>query len=299
MSRTQPTPNFFESKVLPRLKYIIPGLALGLFGLVTACQSYTIVEGGTSSIVKRLGTIQPDALGEGIHFTVPYITSLAHINMRVQKSDVQASAGTADLQRVTISVVVTYSLNPGQIVAIYRKIGSEEAVASNIIAPANQEVIKAASAKLKAEELLTKREQFKADVLEDLSARLAKEGILVQDVSIAGIDFSDEFDKAIEQKQIAQQAAQQAKYLAEKATNEAAAVVEQAKGQATAELEKARGDAASTLERAKAQAKAQELLRTTLTKEVLELKAIERWDGALPTYSAGGAVPFVQIPTGK
>lgn len=299
MSRSQPEPSFLESKILPRLKYIIPGVALGLFGLVTACQSYTIVEGGTRGIVKRLGTIQPESLGEGIHLTVPFITTVSRVNMRVQKSDVSASAGTKDLQRVTVLMVVTYSLDPGRVVDIYRRLGSEEAVANNVIAPANQETVKAASAKLNAEELLTKRDLLKADVLEDLRTRLAKEGILVQDVSIAGIDFSDEFDKAIEQKQIAQQAAQQAKYLAEKATNEAAAVVEQAKGQATAELEKARGDAASTLERAKAQAKAQELLRVTLTKEVLELKAIERWNGQLPTYSAGGAVPFVQIPSGK
>lgn len=291
-----------KAKEADYTKYIVKGVlagSLGLLALITACGSYAIIEGGTVGVVKRLGTIQPEHLSEGIHLKVPFVTSIAVVSTRVTKSDVQASAGTKDLQRVTVSMIVTYSLDPSKIVDIYRRLGSEDAVINNIISPANQETVKAATAKLNAEELLTKRELLKSDVLEDLRQRLAKEGVIVQDVSIAGIDFSDEFDKAIEQKQIAQQAAQQAKYLAEKATNEAAAVVEQAKGQATAELEKARGDAAATLERARAQAKAQELLRQTLTKEVLELKAIESWDGKLPQYMSGGTVPFIQIPSGK
>jgi regulator of protease activity HflC (stomatin/prohibitin superfamily) len=269
---------------------------LGFLLLVTIYSATNIVEGGTRGVVTKLGTISEEPLGEGLHFTTPFITNVNIINIRVQKSDVGATAGTKDLQKVAVKVVVNYSLDPARVVEIYRKVGGEEEVVRNIISPANQETIKASTAKLNAEELLTKRDDLKADIFEDLKARLSKEGIIIHDASIADIDFSEEFDKAIEQKQIAQQAAQQAKYLAEKATNEAAAVIEQAKGAALAEMEKAKGQAAAILERAKADAEAQELLKKSLSKEILELRALEKWNGVLPVYStSGSSVPFIQL----
>jgi regulator of protease activity HflC (stomatin/prohibitin superfamily) len=264
--------------------------------VITTCSSIRVIEGGTRGVVTKLGTISSEPLGEGFHLVTPFITNVSVVNIRVQKSDVGATAGTKDLQKVAIKVVVNYSLDPARVVDIYRKVGTEEAVVTNIISPANQETIKASTAKLNAEELLTKREDLKMDIFEDLKARLSREGIVIHDASIADIDFSAEFDKAIEQKQIAQQAAQQAKYLAEKATNEAAAAIEQAKGVALAEIERAKGQAAAILEKAKADAEAQELLKRSLSKDILELRALEKWNGVLPIYStSGSSVPFIQL----
>lgn len=246
---------------------------VALIVLVTSAQSFTVIEGGHRGVAVTLGSIHKQALGEGVHFITPFMTKVNVMSIRIQKTDVKAMAGTRDLQHVGMEVVVNYQLDPGRVVDIYREVGDEEAVIARIVSPANQEGVKAAVAKMNAEELLTKREELSRSVLEDLRVKLAKRGIIVSDVSIANIDFSDEFDRAVEAKQIAQQQAQQARFLAERATNEAAAAIEVARGQA----------------------EAQRLLRESLTSELLTKLAIEKWDGKLPTVTGSGGTPLLNL----
>jgi regulator of protease activity HflC (stomatin/prohibitin superfamily) len=159
------------------------------------------------------------------------------------------------------------------VVRIYREVGDEEAIIARILSPASQEMVKAACAEKTAEELLILRTDLREDILRTLTERLKIRGIIVTDVSIANLDFSDEFDKAIEQKQIAQQQAQQARFLSERAKNEADAEVARARGQA----------------------EAQRLLIQTLTPAVLQKMAIEKWDGKMPqVVSDAKTMPFLQ-----
>lgn len=263
--------------------------------LVTSCQSYVVVEGGSQGVVLKLGKISQDSLPEGLHFVTPFITSVKTINTRVTMASVEASAGTKDLQTVRLKVSVNYRIDSSKVVDIFRKVGNEAAVSVNIVAPANQEVIKANTAKYNAEELLTKRDQLKLAIVESLTSRLAVEGILVQDVSIADINFSDEFNKAIEAKQIASQSAQKAKYLAEQATNEAAGAIAVAKGQASSLIESAKGRSTALLMEAEAQAKANSLIKQSLTEELLRKQAIDKWNGAYPTTVLGTSTPMINI----
>lgn len=86
--------------------------------------------------------------------------------------------------------------------------------------------------------------------------------------------FSPEFSRAIESKQIAEQEAKQAEFIAKKATQEAQAEINRAKGQA----------------------EAQRLQRQTLTPDLLQKQAIEKWDGHFPTVMGGnGTLPLINI----
>jgi prohibitin 1 len=100
----------------------------------------------------------------------------------------------------------------------------------------------------------------------------------VDDISLVKISFSPEFTKSIEQKQIAEQEAKKAEYEAVRASKEAEVVVNRAKGTATA----------------------QQLLKQSLNKELLEKQAIEKWDGKFPTVMSGnGALPFINVSPAK
>lgn len=277
---------------------------LGVVGLLFAgtaiYSSVTVIEGGSRGVLTTLGKINEQPLGEGFHFLAPFISSVEEVSLRVNKVEVQASAGTKDLQSVNMKVAVNYTIDPTKVVQIYRKVGDAKAVANNIVAPINQEVIKSNASLLDAEELLTKRQLLKTKILEGLTHRLASEGIIVQDASIADITFSDEFNKAIEAKQIASQNAQKAKYLAEQATNEAAASIAEAKGKAEGQIEISKGKASAILTEAQAQAKANALLRESLTPALLQKLAIEKWNGAYPTTVLGDkTVPMIQINSKK
>lgn len=257
---------------LPDVRKLAIGVAVGLV-LLLGYLSVVIIEGGNRGVLVRLGSINEQVLGEGVHLVTPFVSQVHEMSIRIQKADIRGVAGTKDLQQVTLDVVVNYYIDPNAVVRIYREVGNEEAIIARILTPASQEMVKAACAEKTAEELLILRTDLRENILKTLTERLKVRGLLVTDISIANLDFSDEFDHAIEQKQIAQQQAQQARFLAERAENEAAAEVAKARGQA----------------------EAQRLLIQTLTPAVLQKMAIEKWDGKMPqVVSDAKALPFLQ-----
>jgi prohibitin 1 len=210
---------------------------------------------------------------------MPVVTSVKKLSVRVQKNDFQSDAASKDLQKVTADLAVNWHIKPTQVNKIYQQVGDQEQIVTGIITPAVSEVLKAATAKKTAEEIITKRTALKQEIDTALKTRLAAYGILVDDVSLVNFGFSPEFTKAIEAKQIAEQEAKQAEYIALKATKEAQAEVNRAKGQA----------------------EAQKLLRQNLTAEILQKQAIEKWDGSFPQVMGGNnSLPLINItPSNK
>jgi regulator of protease activity HflC (stomatin/prohibitin superfamily) len=143
-----------------------------------------------------------------------------------------------------------------------------------IIDPVIQEAVKSGMARFTAEELITKRPEVKEVIEGIMSETLNKRGIRVIDFNIVNFNFSAAFDNAIEAKVTAEQEALAAKNKLEQIKFEAQQAVESAKGRAEAiEIE----------------AKA---LRNS--PDILELRAIEKWNGVLPQVT-GESVPFVNL----
>lgn len=251
---------------------------------VAISQSVVIVEPGTVGVVTRFGAVQEQVLQPGLHFKTPVMTDVVPLDSRVQKVEEEATASSKDLQIVTSKIALNYRIDADKGSAIYSQLGME--YPTRIVQPALQESIKATSAKYTAEELITKRAEVAQEMEDDLVQRLSNKDILPTDLSIIDFNFSREFNEAIEQKQVAQQAALRASNELERIRIEAQQAQAEAEGKAQAELA-----------RAKAEAEAQQLLRETLTGEVLLLRAIERWDGTLPVYLGGEqAAPFLTMP---
>lgn len=259
---------------------------LGIFAFITFMGSYGTVGPGERGVRIIMGKTGEEVLGEGPHLKAPFFSEIKTMSIRVKKSEDQTEAATKDMQRVGAKVALNWTINPESVGKMLREVGSEESIENNIIAPAVAEVLKAATAKMTAEEVLTKRMELKHTIDEQLIARLTAYGLIVRDISLVNLEFTNEFNHAVEQKQIAEQQAKQASYVAEKATQDAIAVVNTAKG-----------DADATLVKAKAQAQAQQLLKQTLTKEVLTLKYLETWNGQLPQVMTGsGSGLMLNLP---
>lgn len=234
-----------------------------------------IIGAGKRGIVfNSLTGIENRILAEGTHLRVPLLETITTVSVRVQRTDVKAEAASKDLQAVYTDIVVNWHLDSSKVNKIYQEIGDEEAVIGRIIIPAVNEVVKAATAQKTASEVLSRRTELKSDIDNLLSERLIKHGIVLDDVSITNADFSPEFNKAVEQKQVAQQEAERAVFRAQEAS-------------ATAQ---------STINIAKGEAEANRLKQQSLTADLLELRAIEKWDGKLPQVTSG-ATPFINLPT--
>ncbi len=256
------------------------GLILPLVGLlaIIALNSFVIINPGQAGVLSILGKAQDGALLEGLHLKPPLVSSVDIYDVTVQKFEVPAQSSTKDLQQLTASFAINFRLDETQVVQIRRKQGSLQNIVAKIIAPQTQESFKIAAARRTVEEAITKRDELKQDFDIALGDRLQKYGIIVLDTSVVDLTFSTEFSKAVEEKQIAEQRAQRAVYIAREAEQEAEAQVNRAKGQA----------------------EAQRLIRETLTPELLQKAAIDKWNGEFPTVlGSGGALPFINIDTSK
>merc|ERR1719152_562970 len=143
--------------------------------------------------------------------------------------------GSRDLQMVNISVRVLFKPDPNKLPEIYRYLGLDfdERVLPSII----NEVLKSVVAQYNASQLLTQRELVSRMVRQRLVERAADFHILLEDVALTHLNFSPEYEKAIESKQVAQQSAEKARYLVLQAQEEKKKTIIHAEGeQQSAEL---------------------------------------------------------------
>ncbi len=271
-----------SSNSLSKWLKIAGGVFIFIFGWVIIAGSIVIVESGYVGVVAHFGAVQDDILPEGMHFVMPIQTKVIPINVRIQKVEEDATASSKDLQNVTSKVALNYYLSKEKANTIFQGLGID--YRSNIIEPTIQESIKSITSRYTAEELITRRPDVKKDVFEDIKIRLEQNNIIVTDFSIVDFNFSAEFNRAIEAKQIAEQRALTAKNDLRRIETEALQDKARAEGEAQAMLAKAR-----------AQAEAQELLSKSLDDRLLQLKAIEKWDGIMPVAMGEGNSSFIDL----
>jgi regulator of protease activity HflC (stomatin/prohibitin superfamily) len=183
------------------------------------------------------------------------------MNIKTQKEQQDASAASKDLQTVTTTIALNYHLTPLTAKKVFVEVGTN--YSSVIIDPILQESIKSVTSQYDAAELISQRNQVELALQDKLASKLTKRGITIDNVSIVNFNFSTAFDQSIEQKQVAQQNSQKAQYELLTATT---------------------------------RAQAQDVQAKTLTNEYLQLQAIEKWDGHLPTTVAGGTGTILSIP---
>ena len=217
----------------------------------------------------------------GPRFKIPGAEEVVRMNVRVQKTTTRTEAASRDLQVVQTTMVLNFSLDPKRAGEMYSTIGLN--YDERVIDPAVKESFKAAAARYTAEELISKRETLKTEVRNYLRDRLQVYGITVVELSITDFEFSQEFNKAIESKQTAEQNALRAKR----------------------DLDRIKVEAQQKIASAQAEAESLRLQRQVISPELIKLrqieaqmKAIEKWDGKLPNVT-GGSVPFIQIEREK
>lgn len=228
----------------------------------------TVGPGSRGVVFSKFGGIQDVVLDEGLHFIIPFIETIIPVDVRIQKAQTGATASSKDLQTVSSTIAVNYHINPDKVNVVYQEIGIY--FKERVIDPAVQEAMKAATAQYTAEELITRREDVKDLIKVNLISRLSPFNIIVDEFNIIDFSFSKSFDMAIESKQTAEQQALKAKR----------------------DLERIKIEAEQMIARAKAESESQRIQRETISPIILQLRAIEKWDGKMPEV-VGGAMPFI------
>lgn len=259
-------------------------LFVGVIGVTQLAGSIVIVGAGERVVVfDKFTGVKLTPLGEGFHVITPFVQDAITFDVRVQKEEFETTAASKDLQDVSTKVALNVHPLPDMVPAIYQKYGKD--YAEKVVHPAVQESVKAVTARFTAEELITKRETVKNEIQAQLADFLKQADLVLDETYVTNFKFSEDFSKAIEGKQIAEQEALKAKNT----------------------LEQVKIEAEQTVAKARAEAQGLALQKEAITPSLLELrrieanvKAIEKWDGKLPeTIMGGGAMPFVNVTTTK
>jgi regulator of protease activity HflC (stomatin/prohibitin superfamily) len=254
-------------------------LAAFLFFIPMQCR---VIRAGERGVVMTWGKVEDKVWGEGLHMKRAFAQKVARLDVKIQKMQTDVNAASKDLQEITTEVAMNYHLDPLKVNILVQTIGTD--YKSIIIQPAINEVTKATTAKYTAEALITDRENVRSDIRKALLTRLGPYFVIVDDFAIVNFSFSKEFEAAIESKQTAAQNAL-------KASRD----LDRIKVEAEQRVVQARAESEASILQAQAAAESLRLQRSVITPELVRLRAIEKWNGVLPTYSGGGAIPFIDI----
>lgn len=266
-------------------KYVIGAVVLVFAIVVTSC-SATKVDTGHVGLKVRFGKVVEGPLPANLYFVNPFTTDMVQMDTRVQKWESKTQAYTKDVQQAGVDFVLNYAVDPAQVPVVYQTVGinwSEKLVGQVVVEEIKREIGQHEAVNLVAQRAVAAR-TIEANVIKLLAAR----HVVVSGLQLTNIDYSDEFEHAVEAKVVAQQNAIQEQ-------NRTVQVREKA----TQQIETAKGNAESTVLNAKAEAESIRIRANALeaNPKLVEWEAVQKWDGKLPVYSMGGAVPFINLNT--
>lgn len=282
-------------KIRRRLWMWIPIGVILLIGIIFLANSCSSVPAGHTGILTTFGKVEDHILTEGLNWKSPF-QKVIKMDNRTQKKVEEFQAFSSDIQEVNIMLAVNYSINQETAQNLYRTVGVE--YYTNIVYPRLLESTKSVFSSYTAEQLIGNRENLSNEIKDLVIPDVARYGIIISDISVQDIDFTDAFTNAVEAKQVAAQDKLTAETKQAQLTMEAEQEAHRQVIKAQADAEQAKIAAQADLEVTKIQADAAEYagqkeaarinaIAQVLTPDVLKYYNILQWDGKLPVYMLG------------
>src|SRR5262245_23536086 len=241
---------------------LIGGFIGALIVVIGLAAPFVEVPAGNVGVVTNFGQVQTVTLEPGLHVVVPIYQRVTNVDTRVQPHQFQEiDAASKELQQVKLTGTMNYHID-GQFASdLYQRVGTD--FAEKIIDPAFNDFIKTVVPDYSVNDILAKRDEIRRLAKDQLAENLAQYHIIVDDIYIANIAFSDAFQQAIEDKQVAQQRVQTEQQILEQKRIQAQQAVAAAKGEADSNVALAEGQATATVKLAQGQAEANDLLNAS------------------------------------
>ena len=275
-------------------------LAAVLFLVAVVYSSFTIIQPGNVGVLFNRWSGALKTVGQGVAWRIPWITQVQSypVALRtytmVERSQEGAARGddsidlpTKEGQHIRQDISVTYNTSHEKAADVFRSCRGADIsdIERTFVRRTIITVSQNAAGQMSLTDLISnQRGALQGHIQDDLQNEMNKMGFVVDKVNLGASHLPDIIEKQLQQKMAAQQQAQQAEY-----------ELQRQQTLAKAKVAEAEGDAEATLVKAKAQAEANRLLQEALTPLLIQNKAIERWNGTLPQFTGGGAVPFLNL----
>ena len=206
-----------------------------------------VVPPGRGIVVFWIFTRTYSVAGEGVNFIPPLISQIHRYDLRRvdytmssqisegqrQDRDDALWAPTSEGLQVGIDLTCWYRLDPIKVMSLHQKIGP--AFEEKVVRPAIRSTVRLTLSSYSIMDIYSnKREEIQNEIFEKLEKQLGPDGIIVDGVAIRNVQFTSEYARSIEEKQIAQQSAQKMEYVLLEEQKEAERKIIEAEGTAKA-----------------------------------------------------------------
>ena len=232
-----------KTPLISKICFGVCALFVALTILIAPC--FHTVDTGEVAVVKHLGEAR-DVRTAGTHFDFWITNTYAYYDAKVQNLDISTSAYSSDAQTMDVAMTLQYQIMSDKAIEIAKEYGSLT-VLQNRIQSIAIEKAKSVLSSYKAMDIISERATMSPLVEESIKTAISdKYFVTISTVVLTNIDFSDAFEKAVEDKMIAEQNQLRAEY-------ENAAKIAAAEAEAEAAIQKAKGEAEAKLTAAQAE----------------------------------------------
>ncbi len=268
-----------RGKNVKSLVTIVVILLVGALILTTVSAGLVFIQPEERGVVisaLQSGGVRPQPLQPGLRWIIPffenvitypisrqtYTMSIAPNEGAIQGDD-SITARTSDGQEIFVDASVIYAINPEKVVQVH--IDWQTRYDQELVRPLARGVIRDVVSQYRVEQVVTtQRTEMISQISNSMNEKRAKNGLLLVEFILRNITFSPEYAASVEQKQIAEQQAQQAAFIVEQRRQEAEQARRVAQGQADANVIQAKGAADARVIQAQAEAQALQLIADAL-----------------------------------
>jgi regulator of protease activity HflC (stomatin/prohibitin superfamily) len=230
--------------------------------LLIITKPFVIVRAGEVGVIYSFGSIIGQ-VEEGFHLIAPW-QFVTHTNIRVQRAVLdRLQSFSQETQDVFVRASLNFQVSPKAVQNLFRTVGPD--YYHVLIEPRVAQNFKDETVKYRSVDIAPNRENIRQAVRAKLEKELSPYSIHIVDLLLDNVDFSQEFKRSIENKQIATQKALEEEQLV---------AAERFKAQQRVEAEKGEGEA--KLARAEKEALANQKLAASLTPLLVQQSMIDK-----------------------
>ena len=246
---------------------------LALIVVITVFSSFYTIKSTERGVLSTFGKISPGVIDDGLHVKIPFIQTIKKVNVQQKKFDGKENSYTRDVQTSEVQYTINYDLVRENVNNLIKNVGDD--YHNRIVVPFIRSAMKEAFGNFAATEIVENRDAVRREIETTLRHTLDSNYFLNIQFQLVDIDFDDDFENAIKEKQVAEQQALKAK-------NVTIQIEEQAK------QTKIRAEADAEAIRIKAKA-------LESNPKLVEYEAVQKWDGKMPQYMMGNTLPLINL----
>ncbi len=246
---------------------------LVLLVLITVFSSFYTIKSTERGVLSTFGKISSGVIEDGLHVKIPFIQTVKKVNVQQKKFDGTENSYTRDVQTSEVQYTINYDLVCENVNNLIKNVGDD--YHNRIVVPFIRSAMKQAFGNFAATEIVENRDAVRREIESMLRRTLDSNYFVNVQFQLINIDFDDDFENAIKEKQVAEQQALKAK-------NVTIQIEEQAK------QTKIRAEADAEAIRIKAKA-------LESNPKLVEYEAVQKWDGKMPQYMMGNSLPLINL----